>query len=87
MIKGTLLIRVDMEFKVSLLHFLLVSLTSLKKFRPDSFFFFEANISVLYSFLSHGALCFLDPVWSWTYPIFTWKQLVTHKSINSYISL
>ena len=29
-----------MGFKVSLIHFLLVPLTSLKKFRPDSFFFF-----------------------------------------------
>ena len=74
-----------MGFKVSLIHFLLVPLTSLKKFRPDSFFFFEANIFVLYSFLSHGALCSLDPVLSSTYPIFTWKQLVTHKPIISYM--
>ena len=55
-----------MGFKVSLIHFLLVPLTSLKKFGPDSFFFFEANIFVLYSFLSHGALCSLDPVLSST---------------------
>ena len=77
-----------MGFKVSLIHFLLVPLTSLKKFRPDSFiylFIFEANIFVLYSFLSHGALCSLDPVLSSTYPIFTWKQLVTHKPIISYM--
>ena len=74
-----------MGFKVSLIHFLLVPLTSLKKFVPDSFFFFEANIFVLYSFLSHGALCSLDPVLSSTYPIFTWKLLVTHKPIISYM--
>ena len=70
-----------MGFKVSIIRLFLVSLTSLKKFRPDSFFLFEANIFVLYSFLSHSALCSLDPVLSSTYPIFTWKQLVTHKLI------
>ena len=76
-----------MGFKVSIIRLFLVSLTSLKKFRPDSFFFFvlEANTFVLYSFLSHGALCSLDPVLSSTYPIFTWKQLVTHKPIISYV--
>ena len=37
MIKGPC---VDMGFKVSLLHFLLVSLISLKKFRPESSFVF-----------------------------------------------
>ena len=74
-----------MGFKVSIIRLFLVSLTSLKKFRPDSFFLFEANIFVLYSFLSLGALCSLGPVWSSTYPIFTWKQLVTHKPIISYM--